>query len=85
MPRVAAADAQVMAGPVDDDAARARAQAERARDRLTEIREEQERLTSQRDDAIRVLSRAGMSYEAIAATAGVSKARVGQIVSRRPT
>lgn len=63
-----------------DAAARARARAEQARDRLSALRAECDRLAAERDQAIRALSRMGVSYDAIATTAGVSKARVGQIV-----
>lgn len=55
--------------------------AEQARDRLCALKDEQEQLVRERDRAIRELSASGMSYEAIARAAGVSRARVGQIVT----
>lgn len=55
--------------------------AEHARDRLGALKDEQQRLVRERDRAIRELSQSGMSYEAIARAAGVSRARVGQIVT----
>lgn len=61
--------------------ARALRRAEDARDRMRALRSEQERLVRERDEAIRALSRAGLSYDAIAQAAGVSRARVGQIVT----
>jgi DNA-directed RNA polymerase specialized sigma24 family protein len=61
---------------------RAAARAEKARDRLRELRSEQDRLTAQRDAAIVELSALGLSYDEIAVLAGVSRARVGQVVTR---
>ena len=65
----------------DREVAGALRRAEHARDRMQALREEQERLVRERDEAIRALSQAGMSYDAIGRAAGVSRARVGQIVT----
>ncbi|HWH29896.1 MAG TPA: hypothetical protein VNU26_13205 [Mycobacteriales bacterium] len=65
----------------DREVARALRRAERARDRMRQLREEHDRLVRERDRAIRALSHGGLSYDAIARAAGVSRARVGQIVT----
>jgi multidrug efflux pump subunit AcrA (membrane-fusion protein) len=56
-----------------------------ARERLAALQSEREALVVQRDAAIRELSALGLSYDAIAEVAGVSRARVGQIVTRPRT
>lgn len=61
--------------------ARGLLRAEQIRDRLRALQDERDRLVQERDDAIRALSRAGLSYEVVAQAAGVSRARVGQIVT----
>jgi DNA-directed RNA polymerase specialized sigma24 family protein len=58
------------------------ARAQRARDRLRALRVEQDSLTEERDQAIAELSALGLSYDEISRVAGVSRARVGQIVTR---
>ena len=78
-----AADARPMSttGPGPAEALQ---RARTARERLEALKAEQDALVAQRDRAIRELSALGLSYDAIAEIAGVSRARVGQIVTRPP-
>lgn len=66
---------------LDAKVAPAEERARRARDRLQALRVEEEHLVATRDEAIRQLSELGLSYDEIATTAGVSRARIGQIVA----
>ena len=61
----------------EDAADRAR----RARDRLAALRRQQDELTAARDAAVVELSARGLSYDEIAPLAGISRARVGQVVA----
>ncbi len=67
-----------------DPVADALQRAEHARDRLRALRRQQLELTRQRDQAVRELSARGLSYDTIAPLAGISRARVGQVVTAEP-
>jgi DNA-directed RNA polymerase specialized sigma24 family protein len=64
----------------DDEVSVCLARAAAARDRLLRLREEQDALANERDEAILRLVELGLSYDAVSRHAGVSRARVGQIV-----
>jgi DNA-directed RNA polymerase specialized sigma24 family protein len=79
-----AADARDMSTATDRAPAEVLQRARTARERLEALKAEQDVLVAERDRAIRELSSLGLSYDAIADVAGVSRARVGQIVTRPP-